>query len=451
MPKDLENRAISLDDDVTALPHSMSTSPNTATTSPTTLTPITDPWPKKGVDAVDPTVYHEDYYHGLLPREDVEEMLKENGDFLLRLSEPEHDRLLILSAMRIKEKGPKGIVHFAIAKTDCGFMLDENDPYPTIPEMIKDFMTKKKSISEKFTLILTTPKKRQPWEHKHSDVIPGKRIGEGQYGEVLEGRLIKNGKIITVAIKVTKFENVAKEQIKEIMMEARIMRALHHPHVVRFYGVGALQEPLLVIMELVDEGALDKILHKKTLDIATKTKYCLHASWGIAYLHAQKLLHRDIASRNCLIGGKKLKLSDFGMSRKARMFRLDRKKKIPLRWAAPEALKTGWYNKECDVYSWGVLCWEIFVDGMEPYGDIPPYEIGKKIKNGEQLVFPSVAPTFLVRLIIQKVWCSPEHRYMQQEISTQLEKYLQVTPPSLPNSDDGAGTPRSKPPKKKKH
>ncbi|CAD5210558.1 unnamed protein product [Bursaphelenchus okinawaensis] len=383
-------------------------------------------WPKNGIDVLDPTLMRENYYHGLLPREDILEMLKENGDFLLRLSEPEPDkpRQLILSAMQDKEEGTDGIRHFVIAKTDDGFVLDNNNPFPTVPEMIKFFIIKKINISERFPLRLVSPQLRKPWQLNHTDIVPGKKLGEGQFGEVLEGKLIKNGKKIPVAIKVTKTESMTKEQIKELMSEARIMRSLHHPHVVRFYGVGAFQEPLLVIMELVDEGALDAILKKKSLDVHTKSKYCLHASYGITYLHGKNLLHRDIAARNCLVGGGKLKMSDFGMTRRTKVYRMDRKKKIPLRWAAPEALKTGRYTAECDVYSWGVLCWEIFSDGQEPYGDTTMQEIGRKIKNGEQLIFPPSAPKFLVRLIIQRVWCSAEHRYMQSEVTKQLEKLM---------------------------
>ena len=79
------------------------------------------------------------------------------------------------------------------------------------------------------------------------------------------------------------------------------------------------------------------------------------AACGIGYMHEKKLLHRDIAARNCLYGGGQVKIADFGLSREGIVYQMEMTKKVPIRWLAPETLKTGIYSPKTDVFAFGIL------------------------------------------------------------------------------------------------
>ncbi|EYC26395.1 hypothetical protein Y032_0010g1131 [Ancylostoma ceylanicum] len=101
------------------------------------------------------------------------------------------------------------------------------------------------------------------------------------------------------------------------------------------------------------------------------------AAWGLEYLHAKNVLHRDIAARNCLYGDNKVKISDFGLTREGTVYQMDPHKRVPIRWLAPETLRMAIYTQKTDVFSYGIMCWEIYNNGIEPYPGMTVAEVNQ--------------------------------------------------------------------------
>ncbi|CAD5230051.1 unnamed protein product [Bursaphelenchus okinawaensis] len=373
----------------------------------------------------------EDWYHGMLPREDIATLLKDNGQFLVRLTEPKQGQgmRLVLSC-----RWNTRLFHLIINEADGHFYI-EHFKFQSVSELVKHYQKTKKPVTVKSGAVLEKPVIRQDWELKHDQIELGKMLGEGAFGGVYMGNFTTGGKVIKVAVKVHKGKELSKEMIKEMCKEARIMRRYDHPNIVKFYGVAMHNEPLMLVMELVDSGSLDKYLQKNAAKLTTpiRVKMVLDAAKGLEYLHDKGCIHRDVAARNCLVSEGRVKISDFGLSKEASVqntkYKLTNlKQKLPIRWLAPETLTLLQYSSKSDVFSFGILMWEVFSDGQDPYPGMTLAEVNMKVREGYRMPPPESMPCALGDIMHKGCFpAEPDERMSMMQIRKLVEEQTETS------------------------
>jgi len=237
-------------------------------------------------------------------------------------------------------------------------------------------------------------------------------LGEGCFGQVWKCEALNidgNKGTTTVAVKTLK-ESASEKDKKDLIAELNVMKMLDpHPNVVRLLGcctLGSEKEPTFVIMEYVAKGKLQEFLRKsraehyygnlhgssQKLTSRDLTSFCYHVAKGMAYLSSKKVVHRDLAARNVLVTEHNIcKVADFGFSRDIMIDNIYERKsegRLPIRWMAPESLYDNIYTTKTDVWSYGVLMWEIATLGSTPYPGMSGSEVMKKVKEGHRLEKP---------------------------------------------------------------
>ncbi|TKR67733.1 hypothetical protein L596_023837 [Steinernema carpocapsae] len=328
----------------------------------------------------------EEYFHGYLPAEAAQKTLSNKGDFLVRkvvVDRGREELLLSLVAGDLKVKHLK-VIHSIHKKV---YFL-HNFCFDSPAGMIAYHLRKKIPVNTEGDLI-TKGVAREAWQLYHEQLYRRKKLGDGAFGEVWFGTLYQGiFKKTEVAIKMPLGKVTASEHEK-LFQEAQLMRTLDHPHCIKLIGVAMYDEPLMIVMELAHGGSvLDAVKKKPGPSQEERIKYSIGALKGLAFLESRLVIHRDIAARNTLISAKgEAKISDFGLSILGAEHKEKRLQKVPVRYLAPETLSSGKYSSKSDVWSFGILLWEIFYDGREPYEDIvDPVEVKKQVKQGRHLL-----------------------------------------------------------------
>jgi tyrosine-protein kinase Fer len=269
---------------------------------------------------------------------------------------------------------------------------------------------------------LKNPIPREKWELNNDDVELVEKIGRGNFGDVFKARLKNNS--LAVAVKTCKL-TMPEEQKKKFLQEGRILKQYEHPNIVRFIGICVQKQPIMIVMELVPGGSLLNYLRSSADKLATKALLgmCQDAASGMEYLESKQCIHRDLAARNCLVGDTNIvKISDFGMSREEEEYIVsDGLKQIPIKWTAPEALNYGKYTSLCDVWSFGVLAWEIFSKGGTPYQGMTNTRARELIDSGYRMPAPDGTPDEVYQLMLRCWQYDPDDRPHFAEIHATVD------------------------------
>ncbi|XP_044059097.1 tyrosine-protein kinase Fes/Fps isoform X1 [Siniperca chuatsi] len=375
------------------------------------------------VQEVDRPLGQQDWYHGAIPRLEVQQLLKNDGDFLVRKSQEKQGYVLSV-------QWDGSCKHFLIQNTDTLYRLD-GEGFHSIPQLIHHLLSSRQHITKKSDIVLKKPVLKDRWVLEHDDIILGHFIGRGNFGEVYCGRLRSDN--TPVAVKSCK-ENLAPEHKSKFLMEARILKQYDHPNIVKLIGVCTQKQPIYIIMELIQGGDFLSFLRRESHSLNPKmlVKMTENVASGMEYLESKKCIHRDLAARNCLVTEHNLvKISDFGMSRQQDdgVYSTDGGlRQIPVKWTAPEALNYGRYTTESDVWSFGVLLWETFSMGMTPYTSMTNQQTREEVEKGYRMPAPHGCPVEIAR-IMSNCWqyeprSRPSFKKLRAELSAIYNKII---------------------------
>ncbi|XP_069561923.1 ephrin type-A receptor 7 isoform X1 [Brachyistius frenatus] len=232
-------------------------------------------------------------------------------------------------------------------------------------------------------------------------------IGAGEFGEVCSGRLKLPGKRdVSVAIKTLKVGYTEKQR-RDFLCEASIMGQFDHPNVVHLEGVVTRGKPVMIVIEYMENGSLDAFLrkHDGQFTVIQLVGMLRGIAAGMRYLSDMGYVHRDLAARNILVNSNLVcKVSDFGLSRviddDPEAVYTTTGGKIPVRWTAPESIQYRKFTSASDVWSYGIVMWEVMSYGERPYWDMSNQDVIKAIEEGYRLPAPMDCPPGLHQLML---------------------------------------------------
>ena len=268
-------------------------------------------------------------------------------------------------------------------------------------------------------------------------------LGEGAFGRVFKARApgLQRGDFIPefVAIKTLKDDTLTDAFCKEV----KSVIQFDHPNIIRLLAVCSESSQKCMIFEFMDLGGLDDLLRKSDPDnesvdptereksvLITPSDFLscsLQIAEGLAYLAGQRYVHRDIAARNCLVDHNLvMKIGDFGLSREVNSMDYYRvggtQADLPVRWMPPDALLFGKFTTQSDVWSFGILMWEVYTFGHQPYKGLSNHEVIDAVKSSKVLECPRLCPASMYD-IMKGCWTrSPAKRPNMKTILGRLKR-----------------------------
>ncbi len=295
------------------------------------------------------------------------------------------------------------------------------------------------------------PSRLEQLEYPRNDIVYMRDIGQGAFGRVFQAKapgMMNPGQCTMVAVKMLK-DDATEEMKMDFEREAALMVEFDHPNIVKLLGVCMMGRPMCLLFEFMNCGDLNEYLRSSSpdhyvlpprssvsghsrhsaievvaltadkdiphLELLDQMAIARQIASGMKYIAEKGYVHRDLATRNCLVSDNLMvKIADFGLTRNIDVnedyYKGSEHDAIPIRWMPCEAILYNKFTSESDVWSYGVVLWEIFSFALQPYYGMTHEEVVKYIKEGKVLPCPDNTPPEVYD-IMKLCWGKkPQHR-----------------------------------------
>lgn len=376
----------------------------------------------------------EHWYFGKIGRAEAEMRLKmhenKDGAFIIRNSDTGGPNQFSLSLKHDNE-----VKHYRIVQFETGgFYINKKTVFSTVHDLVLHYSNSPDGLC----INLREPCKGRPapttiglsydthdkWEIDRKKLKLLNELGRGQFGQVYEGLFNDHTR---VAIKTLRKGSMDPQ---DFLAEAQIMKKMYHENLVQLFAVCTKEEPVFIITELMSKGALIDYLKTdegQRLAMADYISMANQIASGMAYLERECYVHRDLAARNILVGDLNVcKIADFGLARfiKESEYEARAGARFPIKWTAPEAANFSKFTIKSDVWSFGIVLYEIITRGGTPYPDMSNAEVLNRIDKGYRMPQPpNCEPKYYS--IMVKCWNKdPAKRPTFESLSWQFGEYF---------------------------
>uniref|UniRef100_A0A8C2DL18 Tyrosine-protein kinase n=1 Tax=Cyprinus carpio TaxID=7962 RepID=A0A8C2DL18_CYPCA len=354
------------------------------------------------------------------------------GSYLIRESETSKGSYS-LSVRDVDAQGLDVVKHYKIRTLDNGgYYISPKITFNDINSMIKHYHKQADGLCRKLEKPCEKPKAQKPWdkdawEISKESIKMVKKLGAGQFGEVWMAYYNNSTK---VAVKTLKPGTMSVEAFLE---EANLMKTLQHDRLVRLYAVVTKTEPIYIITEFMANGSLLDFLKSAAgckVQLPKLIDFSAQIAEGMAYIEKKNYIHRDLRAANVLVSDSLLcKIADFGLARVIEddQYTAREGAKFPIKWTAPEAINYGSFTIKSDMWSFGVLLYEIITYGKNPYPGMSNSEVMSSVQRGYRMPRPENCPTELYDVMTSCWKNKPDDRPTFDYIQSVLDDFYTAT------------------------